>query len=116
MSNHSTYKIFSAKWGFFVLSALFAATLLSGCDSSSSVQTAAADVPKVFKSNCISCHGTDLQGRMGASTNLTQVGKRMTQDEITKQIKDGGGGMPAFGGRLSAAEIEDLASWLSKKK
>ncbi|AZN39904.1 c-type cytochrome [Paenibacillus albus] len=116
MQNHSTYLRLSAKWGFSLLPAVFAAALLSGCDSSSSVQTAAAGVPKVFKSNCISCHGTNLQGRMGASTNLTEVGKRMTKDEITKQIKDGGGGMPAFESRLSAAEIEDLASWLSKKK
>lgn len=116
MPNPSTYQKKAAKWGISLLSAVLASALLSSCGSSSSVQTAAANVPKVFKSNCISCHGTDLQGRMGPSTNLTQVGGRMTKDEITKQIKDGGGGMPAFSSRLSAAEIADLADWLSKKK
>ncbi|SFJ48101.1 cytochrome c551 [Paenibacillus sp. UNC496MF] len=90
--------------------------MLGGCGSSAKTTIGSADAPQVFKSNCVSCHGTDLQGRMGASTNLTKVGKRMTKDQIEKQIKQGGGGMPAFNGRLSDAQIDELASWLSAKK
>ncbi|WP_258171136.1 cytochrome c [Paenibacillus sp. R14(2021)] len=90
--------------------------LLGGCGSSSQAVTGSADTPQTFRSNCVSCHGTDLQGRMGAATNLTHVGKRMTKAEITKQIKQGGGVMPPFGSRLSDAEVEKLAGWLSAKK
>lgn len=90
--------------------------LLGGCGTSSRTTIGATDVPQAFRANCVSCHGADLQGRMGASTNLTKVGQRMTKDGIVKQIKQGGGGMPAFGSRLSDAQIQALASWLSAKK
>lgn len=53
---------------------------------------------------------------MGASTNLQHVGKRMTKDQITAQINKGGGGMPAFSGKLTPDEVAELASWLSAKK
>lgn len=82
----------------------------------STATTGPAGAPQAFRSNCISCHGTDLQGRMGASTNLTKVGARMSKAQILKQIKQGGGGMPAFSGRLSDAQIEELAAWLSARK
>ncbi|MFC4809939.1 c-type cytochrome [Paenibacillus sp. GCM10023250] len=90
--------------------------ILGGCGSSAKTTIGSADTPQIFKSNCVSCHGSDLQGRMGASTNLTRVGKRMTKEQIKKQIKQGGGGMPAFSSRLSDAQINELASWLSGKK
>ncbi|RAP75243.1 c-type cytochrome [Paenibacillus montanisoli] len=95
---------------------LAACLLLTGCGSSSPTTTTAADVPQVYKSNCISCHGSELQGRMGPSTNLQQVGKRMSKEQIATQIKKGGGGMPAFSGKLSADEVDELANWLSSKK
>ncbi|CAI6069292.1 c-type cytochrome [Cohnella sp. JJ-181] len=68
----------------------------------------------IYKANCISCHGDQLQGGMGPA--LTQVGAEMSQDDIHKQIANGGGGMPAFKGRLSDEEINTVAVWLASKK
>ncbi|MBP3962462.1 c-type cytochrome [Paenibacillus lignilyticus] len=101
---------------FFPLLALLIVILLAGCGSSSPTSTSASNVPKVYKSNCISCHGSELQGRMGAATNLQHVGKRMTKEQITAQINKGGGGMPAFSGKLTPDEVQELAGWLSAKK
>jgi cytochrome c551 len=68
------------------------------------------------KNKCISCHGVDLAGRVGPKTNLQKVGATMTPEQITAQIRDGGGGMPAYQSKLTADEIHLLTDWLSSKK
>ena len=73
--------------------------------------TTAADAETVYKANCVSCHGADLNGY-----DLNTVGARMSKEEIEKQIKNGGGGMPGFGNRLDAAEVTALVDWLAEKK
>jgi cytochrome c551 len=79
------------------------------------VQT--ADAEAIYKQNCVSCHGTDLKGVMGGKTNLTQVGARLSRDEIAQTINNGrSSGMPAFQNRLSEEEVAALADWLSTKK
>jgi cytochrome c551 len=47
---------------------------------------------------------------------LQKVGGRLTKEQITKQIHDGGGDMPPFGTQLKDEEIQSLAAWLSAKK
>ncbi|RAP73534.1 c-type cytochrome [Paenibacillus montanisoli] len=74
----------------------------------------AAAAEEVYKSNCVTCHAADLSG--GAGPNLQKVGSALKKDQISQRIHDGGGGMPAFGGQLSDAEIANLASWLEAKK
>jgi mono/diheme cytochrome c family protein len=68
----------------------------------------------LFKQNCITCHGVELQGGFGP--NLQKVGSRLTEEQIINQIHDGGGDMPPFGTRLKAEEIQIIAAWLSAKK
>jgi cytochrome c551 len=68
------------------------------------------------KNKCISCHGVDLAGRVGPKTNLQKVGSIMTPEQITAQIRDGGGGMPAYQSQLTADEIHSLTDWLRSKK
>lgn len=65
---------------------------------------------------CISCHGVDLSGKVGAKTNLQKVGSKMTKEQIADQIANGGGGMPAYNSKLSKEEIGLLSDWLSSKK
>ncbi|QYR22706.1 cytochrome c [Paenibacillus sp. sptzw28] len=90
--------------------------LLAACGSSSSTLEGPAEVVEVFKANCISCHGAELQGRMGPSTDLQHVGGRLTKEQIKRQIEEGGGSMPAFQSRLTAMQIEQLTNWLGDKK
>jgi len=96
---------------------------LAGCggkETSSANKTNALvgpeEVISVYKANCVSCHGTGLQGRVGPATNLQKVGERMTASDITKQIEEGEGSMPAFKERLTAEEIAGLSNWLASKK
>lgn len=102
--------------------ALFLA--LSGCGGNpqggskggSALNNAPSEVASVYKANCVNCHGTELQGRVGAVTNLQQVGSRMSAADITQQIEEGGETMPAFKDRLTANEIAGLAQWLANSK
>jgi mono/diheme cytochrome c family protein len=68
----------------------------------------------VYEKSCLMCHGDQLQG--GAGPELTKVGSLLDEQQIAKQIKNGGGGMPGFNTQLSAEEIGNLAKWLSAKK
>ena len=62
-------------------------------------------------SGCTHCHGT-----AGAGTergpSLKDVRKHLSQQQISRQIKDGGQAMPAFGSVLSDSQIEDLVLFL----
>jgi cytochrome c551 len=68
------------------------------------------------KTNCISCHGVDLSGRVGPKTNLQKIGSAYTPEQISNQIRGGGGGMPGYESKLTADEIQLLTVWLSSKK
>ncbi|TYP71877.1 c-type cytochrome [Paenibacillus methanolicus] len=108
------------------LAATAAAALLlaSGCGGGSGGQggaasaelTGPAETLTLYRNNCVNCHGAELQGRMGAVTNLAEVGSRMSEAEIEAQIKSGSGAMPAFAERLTEEEIKALASWLAGHK
>ncbi|UVI28839.1 c-type cytochrome [Paenibacillus spongiae] len=91
--------------------------LLTGCGGGgSNTLEGPAQTVKIYKANCVSCHGSELQGKMGASSNLQDVGARMTEEEIIQQIRDGEGSMPEFASKLEADEITALAEWLASKK
>lgn len=68
----------------------------------------------IYKKMCISCHGNDLQGRAGP--NLQKVGSKLTEEQIIDVISNGRKGMPQFGKRISAEEIQSLTTWLSENK
>jgi mono/diheme cytochrome c family protein len=68
----------------------------------------------VYGKSCLMCHGDQLQG--GGGPKLANVGSTLDVQQIAKQIKNGGGGMPGFNSQLSAEEIGNLAKWLSEKK
>lgn len=75
----------------------------------------AASGAKVFSANCAACH-------MGGG-NVVMANKTLKKDalakyemnsleKITYQVKNGKNAMPAFGGRLSDKQIEDVATYV----
>ena len=64
---------------------------------------------------CAHCHGeAGVGGNLGPDLQL--VRKRMDAAATTKQIHDGGLGMPAFGSQLDDAQIKDLVEYLRAKR
>jgi cytochrome c551 len=108
---------------------LLASAILAGCGAQNgssgnssdtgSGQTAAVsggNAEALYKKHCLSCHGDQLQGRVGPSTNLTKVGGKLSREQLVTQIAKGGNGMPGFKNSLDDTEIGALADWLSAKK
>jgi mono/diheme cytochrome c family protein len=63
------------------------------------------------EAGCGGCHVLEAagsSGTIGPSLDDTQV----SFDEAVEQVRDGGGGMPAFGDRLSDEEIQNVAAFV----
>jgi len=88
---------------------------LAGCGNGGPANSTAADGPSdaqvIYKQNCLSCHGGDLEGKMGP--NLQAVGEKYELNELQAIIMNGQGRMPAFKKRLDEQEITVLAEWLA---
>ncbi len=64
-----------------------------------------------FDSTCSVCHGLDGGGGMGP--NIQGIPFSLGMDATTNVIKNGmSGGMPAFGGQLSGAQIQHVVQYL----
>lgn len=91
--------------------------LLAACSSSKEEQqkkhenqnAQAAD--SVFKQNCASCHGNNLEG--GAGPALKNIGSKYSEKEIMSIILKGRNGMPA--GILTGGDARLVAEWLKKE-
>lgn len=81
---------------------------IASCSKKSSGPTAAAtpDGAKIFAGNCARCHG-----EMGVKDSRTPNLQTIALDKagLVSSITNGKGHMPAFGDRLSAAEISAVA-------
>jgi mono/diheme cytochrome c family protein len=74
---------------------------------------AAANGETLFTANCASCHtlaAANATGKVGP--NLDEL--KPEKSVVVKQVTNGGGGMPAFGGRLSTAQIDAIAEYVSR--
>lgn len=60
---------------------------------------------------CRNCHTLGDQGGQRGPT-LDEVAVRLTQDQLIRQVIQGGGNMPAYGKNLSPAETTALVSFL----
>lgn len=77
------------------------------------------DAAAVYKKNCASCHGKDgqaksLRGKLTGAQNLTDgEWQNETSDKhIFNVIVDGRKKMPAFGKKLSEADINSLVAYI----
>lgn len=95
-----------------------------GTKPAAAAQIVAQDDPayQIYqKATCVACHAKDLKGTTAAPT-LRGIGDKHTKDEIMNIIKNGQapGMMPQYDSNikmgLTAADIDQLADWLSKQK
>lgn len=110
----------------FVCSAAAFLIFLSACGGGGEEKSSPAASPKplegpeetveLYRNTCISCHGTELEGKMGEQSNLQTIGATMTKEQIRAQIENGGELMPPFKTRLKPEQIDALADWLSGLK
>lgn len=71
-----------------------------------------ADPEKIVSQKCMSCHGENLDG--GAGPKISDVGSRLSKDEILNVLEKGKGSMPP--GIIEGEQAEAVAEWLANKK
>jgi cytochrome c6 len=96
-----------------VLAAITLVTLLLTPPALADADTASG--AKVFSANCAACHA--------GGNNLVNAAKTLKKSDLEKysmasldaiktQVTNGKGAMPAFKGRLTDAQIEDIAAYV----
>jgi ubiquinol-cytochrome c reductase cytochrome b subunit len=60
---------------------------------------------------CRNCHALDDKGGM-RGPDLTDVATRLTDDQLVRQVLQGGGNMPAYGKNLSPDEVTALVAFM----
>jgi len=116
--------------------ALAGAVLISlgfGMSSTSMVSSATAsesnaipeniDASRLYEKKCAECHGKDgggesFRGKRSHARDLTgaEWQQRVSDERIYNSISNGKGKMPAFGKKLSEAEINSLAKYVRDLK
>ena len=77
----------------------------------------------IFVSKCESCHGAQAEGgtvkvdALKLKVPSLRAGRTLKQsdEDFTKQIRNGGDGMPAFKDKLTPQEIEDLIKFIREE-
>jgi mono/diheme cytochrome c family protein len=106
-----TSRIFAA--GLAIVAGL---TVFAGCSNGSS-PAAPSDDPvlvegqHVFSQNCASCHGASGGGAFGPKLAGVVATKYPNIDDQIAVITNGRNQMPAFGQKLSAAQIDAVAHY-----
>jgi len=102
------------------------AVALSGCGSgsaaSSHLLSAAPLTPaelaagrEIFRDRCARCHTlADARARGTRGPNLDEI--RLPPFAVSQQIKLGGGGMPAYAGRLTDEQIRRVAGYIVARR
>jgi cbb3-type cytochrome c oxidase subunit III len=69
----------------------------------------------IFKgAGCAGCHTLAAAGSTGTvGPNLDQLASNLTLSIVAKQVTNGGAVMPAFKGKLTAAQIQAVAKYVS---
>jgi cytochrome c5 len=92
---------------------LLTAYLVTRGDDSSTTTGGTANGEALFSENCASCHTLAAANASGkVEPNLDQL--EPSKSVVVKKVTNGGGGMPAFGGRLSTAQIEAIAEYVAR--
>ncbi len=99
---------------FVPLAIAFAVVLVgTGCGGSSdSPESSAAGARLFSEAGCADCHALTAAGaRARVGPDLDAIAPSFAT--VAQQVREGGGGMPAFSGQLSEQEISEIASFVS---
>ena len=74
----------------------------------------AVDGEQIFTGNCGSCHALEAAGTQGS------IGPRLDEVQpdvatVQRKVLNGGGGMPAFQGRLTQEQIDAVAAYVAEQ-
>lgn len=73
---------------------------------------------KIFSANCSACHiggGNVIIANKTLKKQALEKYSMVTMEAIINQVQNGKSAMPAFRGRLSDEEIEDVAAYVLEK-
>lgn len=90
------------------------ALVASGCGGGGSEATGSnpGDGKQIFTdAGCAGCHSLSAAGSTG-SNSLDNV--KLTAPEVERQVTNGGGGMPAFSGKLTAQQITAVSEFVAE--
>ena len=82
----------------------------------------ADDAAAIYKSKCATCHGPDGSGQtaVGKSMHIRDLRsadvQKQTDAELEKIISDGKGKMPAYKGKVTEGDIDNLVKWIRSIK
>src|SRR4051794_32871398 len=82
----------------------------TGPAAPASSQQGTVAAANLFSNNCSGCHGDAGQG--GVGPNLQTLDDAGDLQTVENQVRNGGGGMPAFEDKLSDDDIEQVASYV----
>jgi len=70
-----------------------------------------------FKAKCAMCHGADgSKTSMGSKALNSADVQKMSESDLTAVIENGKGKMPAYKGKLTDAQIKDVAGFVKTLK
>jgi mono/diheme cytochrome c family protein len=79
---------------------------------------AQSDVAKIYKTNCVLCHGADGSGdnptgkAMHAKDLRSEEVQKQSDTELAEVITKGRGKMPAFGAKLKPDDVQKLVAYI----
>lgn len=114
MSHHLKLKVLVAA----IFSAIVGAVLLSPVTGASSVVTEENGVSSprtLYVQNCARCHGADGKANtaLGRKYKADDISGGVGAGKTTRIVTNGKGRMPSFKRRLTAAQIAQIASFVS---
>ncbi|RAP76365.1 menaquinol-cytochrome c reductase cytochrome b/c subunit [Paenibacillus montanisoli] len=69
------------------------------------------------KAQCVACHGADLKGNESSGIpSFHGIGDEYSKEDLVDIVTNGKNNMPPFKDKLTAEEIDQLATWLAKQK
>lgn len=72
------------------------------------------DGGKIYKTNCVICHGED--GKLGLNNSKDLTKSTLSMEDRVEQITNGKGAMTGFGTLLTEEEIKAVAAYTYKLK